>query len=333
MRTPKHTFVSVAESLIAEAETRVKLGEAAPSLVRDYRQRLNRYGRPFFKNIAVTAIDSRKLREFREWLADQGLKASSIAAIMSFASMVLKLADEDNLIPFMPRVPRKGHKDCPRPAFSRDQYVALLSTLKNKIERGNPAVSFKGNVVDREMREIVTFMVNGFTRPGDIFALKHKHVEVLAGEGDGPACLKLTPPSSKGHDDPIITMPAAAKIYERLLTRRRNEGLAGPDDYVFVPGRSNRDYAHEVIRRQFTQVLKLAGLSETANGVPHSLYSLRHSAIQFRLLNSADLDLLTLARTCRTSVEMIDRFYARRLTAEMNREKLHSFKRESRYAA
>lgn len=35
-----------------------------------------------------------------------------------------------------------------------------------------------------------------------------------------------------------------------------------------------------------------------------------HTAITFRLLNGGDLDLITLARNCRTSVEMIDRFYA-----------------------
>lgn len=44
-----------------------------------------------------------------------------------------------------------------------------------------------------------------------------------------------------------------------------------------------------------------------------------------------DLDLLTLARTARTSVEMIDRFYASSLTAELNRDKLHSFRRPTRF--
>ena len=41
-----------------------------------------------------------------------------------------------------------------------------------------------------------------------------------------------------------------------------------------------------------------------------------------RLLNAKNIDLLTLARNCRTSVEMIQRFYASHLTAEMNVDKL-----------
>ena len=41
-----------------------------------------------------------------------------------------------------------------------------------------------------------------------------------------------------------------------------------------------------------------------------------------RLLNAKNIDLLTLARNCCTSVEMIQRFYASHLTAEMNLDKL-----------
>jgi hypothetical protein len=39
-----------------------------------------------------------------------------------------------------------------------------------------------------------------------------------------------------------------------------------------------------------------------------------------------DLDLLTLARNARTSVEMIERFYANHLTPEMNVAKIHSMR-------
>ena len=57
-----------------------------------------------------------------------------------------------------------------------------------------------------------------------------------------------------------------------------------------------------------------------------TLYSLRHTAIMFRLTKSQGLDVLSLARNARTSVEMIDQFYAKRLTAEMNIEKIQSMR-------
>jgi hypothetical protein len=53
----------------------------------------------------------------------------------------------------------------------------------------------------------------------------------------------------------------------------------------------------------------------------------------FRLIESQGLDLLTLARNARTSVEMIDRFYAKHLLAEMNVEKLQSQRSPSKAKA
>lgn len=59
-------------------------------------------------------------------------------------------------------------------------------------------------------------------------------------------------------------------------------------------------------------------------GQRRTLYSLRHSAITFRLLYGEGIDLLTLARNARTSLEMVDKFYASELSAEMNVAMPHS---------
>ena len=77
----------------------------------------------------------------------------------------------------------------------------------------------------------------------------------------------------------------------------------------------------------FNWVLARTGLKLGAHGQERSLYSLRHTAIMFRLLYGKGIDLLTLARNARTSVQMIEEFYASNLTAEMNIGLLHS-KRE-----
>jgi hypothetical protein len=47
----------------------------------------------------------------------------------------------------------------------------------------------------------------------------------------------------------------------------------------------------------------------------------------FRLTKGGDIDLLTLARNARTSVDMIERFYARPLQAEMNVDKIQSMRK------
>jgi hypothetical protein len=47
-----------------------------------------------------------------------------------------------------------------------------------------------------------------------------------------------------------------------------------------------------------------------------------------RLTLGEQVDLLTLARNARTSVEMIERFYARPLQSEMNVDKIQSMRKK-----
>jgi hypothetical protein len=324
----KNTFVAVALQLIADAEIEVKAGSRPESIVRDYKQRLNCYCKPFFGSTAVTSIDHRKLKEFQAWLVEEReLSVATIRSIMSFVSVVLKLAADENMIHNVPRIPRPRQKDCPRAGFTRDEYKSLLATMK-KLEKANPPVKVRAWPIDTELRDFSTFMVNAFLRPGDAFALRHKDVEIKT-TPDGVEYLKLTPTVSKTVMHPVVTMPTAVAIYRRLGARHALSDLAKPDDYVFLPERTSRRFAMEIIRRQFLHALSEAGLSKTATGEERTLYSLRHTAIMFRLL-FGDVDLLTLARACRTSVDMIDRFYARPLHAEMNIDRIHSMRKSSR---
>ncbi len=64
--------------------------------------------------------------------------------------------------------------------------------------------------------------------------------------------------------------------------------------------------------------MTFAGIKKNQLDQNRTLYSLRHTSIMFRLLYGNSIDLLTLARNARTSVEMIEKFYARNLNAEMN---------------
>lgn len=323
--------------LIPDAEARVARGENARTLPRDYRQRLNCYIRPFFGTTALHRIDSARIGEFNRYLANErGLKATSALPILSLVSSALKMAEEDGLLTQMPRIRRPRQKAKPRAWFTQDQYRLQLLPALHKIEKGNPEIAWKGHVIDWELRALVTFLVNSFLRPGDLFILRHRHVTVVdevpatsSSEGEH-GFLRLNLPPSKDHHAPVITMPVTVPIYKRLLERRTTAGFGKPDDFVFLPGRTNRDYAKEIIRRQFDLVLRHTGLKTDQLGNERCLYSLRHSAIMFRLLDAENLDLLTLARTARTSVEVIDRFYAQPMTAEMNRHQLFSSRRPNR---
>lgn len=324
LSTSDATFVGIANKLIHDAEVDVKAGAKSRHLPRDYRQRLKAYCGPFFGDAQVSEITHRRLKELVAWLIEEReLSSGSVRAIMSFVSMVLKLAADEELITQVPRIPRPRQKDCPRACFTEPEYLRLLTAMK-RLETASPPVLVRSWPITPELREFTAFMVNSFLRPGDAMALRHKDVEEKVSH-QGRPYLKLISTSSKTTLDPVVTMPKAVEIYRRLKAKAAKRGLAGPDDFVFLPARRNRTFAMEVMRRQFIHVLDLEGLAETNFGVPRTLYSLRHTAIMLRLLKG-DIDLLTLARNCRTSVEMIDRFYARSLHAEMNIDRIHSMR-------
>ena len=115
-------------------------------------------------------------------------------------------------------------------------------------------------------------------------------------------------------------MPKTIEVYERIKARHVAAKYDDIDEvHLFQPESPlNRDYALQQLHRQFDYLLEISGLKKDNKGHSRTLYSLRHTAIMFRLINGRGINLLSLARNARTSVEMIDRFYAKHLTAEMN---------------
>jgi hypothetical protein len=128
----------------------------------------------------------------------------------------------------------------------------------------------------------------------------------------------------------VISMPAAVRVYEQQLQYQKERGYGSADDYVFMPEHQNRDYALVQLRRQFDHLLDVTDMKRDATGNTRTLYSLRHTALMFRIVNAEGLDPLTLAKNARTSVEMLERFYLRHFQAEMAVDRLHSRKSKSK---
>jgi integrase len=168
---------------------------------------------------------------------------------------------------------------------------------------------------------VIGFMVNTFVRPGDIKKMKHKHIEEVRGKH---VYLRMNLPETKRHDKPVVSMRAAVRIYAQIKQRNERAGFGSPEDYLFLPQLSNREHALAVMNQLFHWVMAECGLSTGPLGQKRTLYSLRHTAITFRLLYGQGIDMLTLARNARTSVNMIERFYASALSGEMNVGMLHS---------
>ena len=173
----------------------------------------------------------------------------------------------------------------------------------------------------KDLDWVIGFMVNSFIRPGDVTKLQHKHVEIVRGQN---TYLRLTLPQTKLHNTPVVTLRPAVQIYNQLCQHYKKLSLCGIEDYLFLPSIKDRTYAQLIISVMFNWVLEHTGHKLNPNKKPRSLYSLRHSAITFRLLYGQGIDLITLARNARTSIEVINNHYASAVTAEQNIAMLQS---------
>jgi integrase len=325
-------FEVCARGLAKENEARLKRGELSKQKVQYDAARLESDLLPHFGKYEVADIDYGVISDYINKLstADRPLSINSLKIHLSHIKTILRYAQRMGVITSQPAFPRLKTVDTARPWFNSKEYSTLHSKCRamigQKIRVDTKAGKFLRNVeISQEVYDLIIFMTNSFIRPTDIKVLQHKHVAVIRGKDK---YLRLTHPPTKGHGQPVVTMERAVLVYDELLKRQRKEGYGKPNDYLFCPQQLNRDYALRDITRQYDQVLKAIGLKETPNGEARTLYSLRHTCIMFRLINGEGIDPIKLARNARTSVEMIDRFYAKHLTAEMNIAQLQSGARE-----
>ena len=100
----------------------------------------------------------------------------------------------------------------------------------------------------------------------------------------------------------IICHRRSHRPFERL--RKRNE--SDPTDPIFP---SNHI-------KLFNNVLTETNLKFDRDGNRRTAYSLRHTYICFRLMEGADI--YQIAKNCRTSVEMIEKFYAAHIATRLD---------------
>jgi len=205
-------------------------------------------------------------------------------------------------------------------AKDEDAYQTLLKGVKNMIGKD---VDVRGFEVDEELYDLMLFLTHSFVRPTmtEIYAIKHSDVTIA----DDPKRLIVTVRNGKTGYRGANTMPAAVSVYERIKERYPNHSS---EDYIFYPEYDNRQTISAMVQRLFKKVLDELGLErDVFTEKKHTLYSLRHTAICMRIVNSeGQVNIYNLAKNAGTSVNQIERFYAKHLplSAELARN-LQSF--------
>jgi integrase len=301
--TEGNSFKLAAQDLMKWDQGRVDRGERKQSLVDDFRYIFEKDLLPFFKKDHPSKIDTKRIEEYVARLQARGVGSKTIKNHFIHLGKILERAGG-----FRPTFPTITIQDNPRDWFNDEQYAALISAIRKAIKA---KVVVRYVPITEELLNLTTFMANTFLRPQDIKLLQNKHITVV--KKPDRSYLRIMA-KGKTAPAPVISAQAAVQIYEQHLKGK-------PEEYLFF-NQYARSHAMGVMAKQFKYVLEKAGLYEGENGAERTLYSLRHTCIMNQLIHGK-WSIHMLAKNCRTSVDMIERFYGSRLQAEMNVLQLH----------
>jgi hypothetical protein len=309
-------FESVCNDLLAEDAKRLK-----PRALTDETQAFQRDLIPFFRHYQLDQIKYKTIQQYIENLnknRDQPLSASSLRTYVGYLHKVLTHAVRNEWLDRLPPFPIIKRQDRPRDWFNPGQRAKLRETIKQEVAK-ETVVQYQP--ITTELLEVTYFMIEAYLRPGDLKNLKNKHIEF----DPEYKYLRIRLPDSKTIATPIITDEAAIATWKRLKATHKDK--AGDEDYLIFPNLTGRAHAMRILQKQFRHILETAKLKTSSTGDERTLYSLRHTcAIEALLEPNADIN--RLATNMRTSPDMIHRFYAAHLNAEIYARREHDKRKQ-----
>lgn len=315
----KKSFTAIAHQMLD-----TQLPSVKKSLDANDRSRINCRIAPYFKEMEISSITTADLSGFIQSLNNANLQTATKKNYLSLVHKIFIYANEQQLIksiPVFPRLKQSVKTKQFRDYLEVQEYKKLNRTI---IKESKQNKKIKGLLITIEMKLLVCFMINSFIRPSDIRALKHQHISRQYDKNTDTHWLILNHPATKTNAQPVHTMPRAVLYYDQLLDFRASQNTPpNPSDYVFYPQYPNRNTMMTNLGKAFHHIVTQSNLKQTT-GKNITLYSLRHTAIMYRLIKG-DIDTLHLAKNCRTSQQMIETFYASKITTAQIRRKLHSF--------
>jgi integrase len=156
-------------------------------------------------------------------------------------------------------------------------------------------------------------MANTGLRPDEANRLEYRDVKIVADEGSAETILEIEVRGKRGTGY-CKSMTGAVRPFQRLIERNKPQ----PTDPVFP----------KVHRELFNTILDEEGLKKDREGQSRTAYSLRHTYICLRLMEGADI--YQIAKNCRTSVEMIEKYYASHLKNSIDASAVNVMRKKAR---
>jgi len=296
-------------------------GQRSERWVQGHQIRLRVHLLPFFGGIGLSQITPGKVQDYRihrikTCKRDKPPARSTIHDEVVTLRLVLKTAIRHAWLAHLPDLspPYKTQgKIVHRPWFSPAEYKQLY-TATREYAKDPPQAQYQWNA--EQVHDYVLFMGNTGMRPDEAKNLQHRDVTVMIDPGSGQEILEIEVRGKRGVGFCKSTA-GAVRPYQRLLNRpkptrglqKRNRSWNNPNPILpdELPEPTDKVFPGDYLKL-FNRILTKANLKLDRDNNPRTAYSLRHTYICLRLMEGADI--YQIAKNCRTSVEMIEKFYA-----------------------
>ncbi len=296
------TFKQAADRFLLEYEL-ITEGQRSRQYVRIIRLHLRLHLLPFFGNMVVSEITPGVIQEYRihrmtsrkDKKTGEPVRPSAVTLRMEIVTLrqVLKTANRHGWLAFLPDLSapyKTSGKVSHRAWFSPEEYKRLYQATR---DRAKSAKSPHRKWLREQLHDYVLFMANTGLRPDEAARLEFRDVAIVTDEATGERILEIEVRGKRGVGF-CKSMTGAVMPFERLRKRNKPQST----DQLF--GQTPAD--------QINMVLEELKLKFDRDGKRRTAYSLRHTYICMRLMEGADI--YQVAKNCRTSVEMIETFYA-----------------------
>jgi integrase len=295
-------------------------GQRNAQYVKGHSTRLKLHLLPFFGNMWLSDITPGQIQEYRIHRHEETVKKNGkpparntmhqeIVCLRQTLKTALRHGWLDRL-PDLSEPYRASGKISHRGWFSPDEYKQLYEATRQRARNPkNPRYKWESE----QLHDYVLFMANTGLRPDEANRLEYRDVKVVEDEGSKETILEIEVRGKRGVGYCKSTS-GAVRPFQRLVERNKPQ----PTDPIFP----------KTHRELFNTILDEEGLKKDREGQSRTAYSLRHTYICLRLMEGADI--YQIAKNCRTSVEMIEKYYASHLKNSLDASAINIRKKKAK---
>ncbi len=312
------TFKQAADQYMKEYEV-ITQGQRSPVYVDNTKRRIKNYLIPYFGDKGLSEITAGFVQEYRLFRQTNSVSRynskgaegnskpygppsrSTLHQEIVTLRQVLKTAIRHEWLTHLPdlSMPYKtAGKITHRAWFSPEEYKQFYEATRRRAN--NPSTK-RWKYASEQLHDYVLFMANTGLRPDEAKRLQYRDVTIIDDEESEETILEIEVRGKRGVGY-CKSMTGAVRPFQRLVERNTPQR----DTLIFPKFPAGL----------FNAILEEENLKIDREGQRRTAYSLRHTYICLRLMEGADI--YQIAKNCRTSVEMIETYYASHIKTHLN---------------